>query len=1030
MRLPVSSWAIRNPTTPLVLFTVLVFAGVVAFMRLPINQFPAVAIPVVAVTVVQPGASPSEMEAQITRRIEGAVAGVGNVKRVTSSVADGVSTTTIEFRLTVEVGRATTDVRDAIALIRPLLPRGIEEPVIQRVDTEGGAVLTLSVTSDKLGIDSLSWFVDDTLTRSLQGVKGVAKIERLGGVDREIRVELDPARLSLLGTTANEVNAQLRALNADLPGGTTDAGGQRIGARALGAAKTVEELATRRITLAGGRSVALTDLASVRDGSAQLRQIARLDDQPVVAVSIYRTKGTSEVTLDAGVSRKLALLAKSHPDVRITPVVSFVDFTRESYYATIIAFFEGTLLAVMVVWLFLRDWRATLIAGLAIPLSVVPTFYVMQSLGFSLNVVTLLSLSLVAGVLVDDAIVEIENIVRHIRMGKTPYQAALEAADEIGLAVVATTAVIVVVFVPVSFMEGIVGQYFIQFGLTVAVATLFSLLVARLITPLAAAHFLRPQVAEAAPPRWLTLYRRVLLWSLGHPRSTLAIGAGFLLVSFALVPLVPAGFLPPEDKSISIMQLELPPGARLQDTDRQAREITAMLHRRPEVKSVLVTVGGAAIPTPNVWGGGEVRNAQLLITLVPPGERRLSVKGFEADMRDTLAALPGVRAIFLSESGGREISIALASDDFALLERTARQVEGEMRALPQLSGVVSTLPLPRPELLIRPRFDDAARLGVSVEQIAEISRLALSGDIEANLAKFNDQSRQVPIRVQLSPALRGDPLRLGELRVPTASGSTVPLAAVADLTYGAGPSVITRYDRQRMVAVESNLNGVSLGDALNVVNALPALRDLPAGVNRFETGDVELLGELLDSFSLALAFGLLMVLGVLVLLFGTVFQPLTIMASLPLSVGGALIALLITQKALSMSSLIGILMLMGIVGKNAILLVDFVIEKRREGESLDAALLEAGMERARPIVMTTIAMVAGMLPIAVGFGLDTAFKAPMAVAVIGGLITSTLLSLIFVPVVYVYVDRLESWVGKRLASAQPGLTVTTLTHRP
>lgn len=1015
MALRLSSWAIRHPIPPIVFFVVLCILGVAAYLKLPINNMPNIAIPIVQVTVAQPGSAPAEIETQITRRIEGSVAGLGNIKRITSSVGDGISTTVIEFRLGVDIHRAVTDVRDAVNKTRPLLPKGIEEPIIQRIDVEGGPILTYTVAAPAMAAQELSWFVDDYVTRHLLAITGVAKVQRQGGVDREIRVQLNPDRLLAYGITPNQVNAQLRALNIDLPGGRAELGYREQSIRTLGSTATVTGLANSTITLPNGRYVRLADLASVYDAASEPRQMARLNDQPVIAFALYRSKTSSEVSVEQAVKVKLAEIKRNHPGIEFTQVLSLVEFTKTSYQSALWAFVEGTLLAIVVVFFFLRDWRATWISGVAIPLSVIPTFFVMQWLGFSLNGVSLLALSLVTGVLVDDAIVEAENIVRHMRMGKRPFEAALDAADEIGLAVVATTAVIVAVFIPVSFMEGMIGQYFIQFGLTVALAAFFSLLVARLITPLLAAYFLKPHVPRETVPAWLTWYGDLVSRALDHRKLVLFGGGVILIGSFALVPLLASGFLPPEDKSLSILRLDLPPGSTLRNTDETVRDITARVRARQEVDSVFAVIGNAS--------EGEVRQATITIRLVPPDQRLLGVKAFESAIRDDLSRVPNVRMGFLADSGAKDVSVVLTSDNPALLEKAARELELEMRGLKELSNITSNLPLTRPELRIQPRLDEMARLGVTVEQVADTVRVATVGDLNVNLAKFNAGNRQVPIRVLVDPEIKKDAGMIANLHVLGRDDRTIPLGAVADIEFGSGPASINRYDHQRQVTLEANLNGVALGDALEAINNLPALKVLPEGVSRHEVGDAEFFAEMFTSFATAMALGILLVFAVLVLLFGNVIQPVTIMVALPLSVGGAFLGLLMTGTALSLPAVIGILMLMGIVGKNSILLVDFVIEKRRGGMPRRRALIEAATQRARPIIMTTLAMIAGMLPIAIGFGIETAFRAPMAIAVIGGLITSTLLSLIFVPVVYTFLDDFETWIKPRLlhlTTYQPG----------
>jgi HAE1 family hydrophobic/amphiphilic exporter-1 len=1012
--LRISSWAIQHPLVPFIVFVGLLLGGITAYSKLPINNLPNVDIPIVSITIGLPGAAPSEIESQITSRVESAVAGVGNIKHIYSTVTDGVSNTQIEFQLGANINQMISAVRNQMIEVRPLLPNNIEEPQIQRMDIDAVPVLTFSVQASHQSLEQVSWFIDDQVIRSLLAIKGVAKVQRQGGLEREIRIELDPTRLQAYGVTAEAINQQLRQTVVNWPAGRIDNGKQETLIRAIGEPQDVATLSEMSLVLPGNRSARLKDLGVITDTTTEARQLAWLDRQPVVAFAIYRAKSASEVSVERSVNKALEKLRGANPDIEFTQIQSLVEFTKASYHSALSSFIEGALLAAAVVFLFLRNWRATWITALEIPLSVIPTFFVMQWLGFSLNMVSLLALSLVSGILVDDAIVEIENIMRHLKMGKTPYQAAMDAADEIGLAVVATTLVIVAVFVPVSFMQGVVGQYFIQFGLTVAVATLFSLLVASLITPVLAAYFLKPNGHHHAEhlPFWIGSYRKLLQSALRHRRFTLLIAVIILIASFGIINWLPTGFMPAEDKSQAMLQVELPPGSRLTDTDLVVRALSDKFKQRPEVKYVYSLVGGADSDT-NVEG--DIRQATLTIQLVPPNQRSQDIKEFQHSMLQPLSEVPNARSSFLNEKGSKEVTFLLAGDDPALLQATASQLESEMRALPQLNDVSSTVPLPRTEIVITPRSEEAARLGVSTEVIANTIRIATLGDLNTNLARLNNHQRQTPIRVLLPASAKTDASVIGSLFVPNSEGNMVPLSAVADVTLGAGPTKIERYDRQRQISLEANLNGVSLGQALDAIDQLPTLKNLPHGIKRFDTGEAELLDEMFASFTSAMIAGLVIVLGVLILLFRTVLQPFTIMTALPLSVGGALLALLLTHSSLSLPAMIGSLMLMGIVGKNGILLVDFIIDERKNAAmSRSEAIIEACQQRAQPILMTTLAMIAGMVPVILGLGAGTAFRAPMAIAVIGGLVTSTALSLLFVPVIYTFVDDFEAWITPKL----------------
>ena len=1007
----ISAWAIRHPISPIVLFVVLTFVGIVAFVRLPINLMPDIAFPLVRVTVLQPGAAPTEMETQILQKIEGGVASIGNVRNITSRAIESQALVFIEFQIGTPVDRALNDVRDAVAKVRSQLPEGIEEPIVQREDIEGGAIAYFAVSTTSLTPEQLSWFVDNAVTKRLIALNGVAQVSRGGGVDREIRVELDPARMQALGITAVQVNQELRSLNLDAPGGRAQVAGGEQSIRVLGGARSAEELGATQIHVAGGRVARLADIADVSDGVAEIREISRLNGRPATTFGVFKSKGSSDVTTLDKVHAELARIGKEMPAVAIKQVFTTVDHTRQSYESSISALIEGSILAVLVVWFFLRDWRATAIAALAIPLSAIPTFFFMQFMGFTLNGISLLALSLVAGVLVDDAIVEIENIVRHMRSGKTPYQAALDAADEIGLAVVATSATIIAVFMPVSFMSGITGQYFKQFGLTVAAAVFFSLLVARLITPVIAAFTLRPAGGAKAHLDG-PLMARYLDWlklCVHYRGRTLAAGGLFFGLSVAGLVLIPKAFVPADDFSSSQVSIELPPGVRLEETARVSALTTELLRHHKEVTDVVESIGATE--------DGQIRKANLYVSLVPPSKRSLSQKEWEDKVAPELRSIPDARVQFASQSGaglGRDITLYITGDDPALVDATARQVVTEMSGLKELREPRINGDLPRPEIVIKPRLDEAAELGVTVQSISQTIRIATLGDIPQNAAKFSLSDRQVPIRVSLREAARQDLATLENLPVPTANGGAVPLKSVADISFGAGPQTVRRYNQSRRLAIDSDLQpGVALGSATDKVYALPTLKKLPQGVRLVPIGDLEFMQEMMTNFALAIGAGILMVFAVLVLLFARVFQPLTILSALPLALGGAVAALLLTGKAFSMPAVIGILMLMGIVAKNSILLVDFAIEEMRAGKDRLTALTESGHKRARPIVMTSVAMIAGMVPIAFGFGGDSSFRSPMAIAVIGGIITSTFLTLVIVPAMFTYVDDLEQWLSPK-----------------
>ncbi len=1008
MRFNVSAWSIRRPIPAVVAFTVLTILGIVSFRTMSITRFPNIDIPIVKVQINQSGAAPAELELQVTKKVEDSVASLNGVWHIISTVTDGSSATIVQFAVgSVDVDRALNDVKDQIAKIRGDLPRTIDEPVVSRVDIEGLPIVTYAASAPGLSVEQLSWFIDDTVSRDLQSVKGVGEVKRFGGVDREIRVSLDPQKLLALGVTASAVNEQVRADNVDLGGGRGEVAGQEQAIRTLAGARSVADLASLPIALPGGRKVRLDEFGTVVDGAAEPRTFTRLFDQPIVAFGVTRAKGASDVTVDERVAQRLAKIAAGHPEISFTKVDTQVDNEIGNYRSTMETLIEGALLAVVVVFVFLRDLRATIVTAVALPLSIIPTFWAMDAIGFSLNLVSLLAITLVTGILVDDAIVEIENIVRHMRMGKSAWRASLEAADEIGLAVIAISLSIAAIFSPVSFMGGIAGQYFRQFGLTVAIAVLFSLLVARFVTPVIAAYFLRaPRESEQVDGAIMHGYTRLVRASVRHRWITLLIGALIFAGSLWSTRLLPSGFIPADDVGRVLLAVEMPPGSRLDDTDRVTRAVSEKLRAMPEVRSALI-FGGQIL-----GGGAEPRKATIVINFVHKSERDATQKELQTRIAAMLAGQPDIRYWFLKDNGQRDLSLIVAGPDIDVINDTADQLASEMRSIPIIENPMSTAELERPELRIVPKRQVAADLGVSTEALSETIRVATLGDIDANLAKFNAGNRLVPIRVELDEAARSHVGLLQDLRVTTAGGKATPLSVVADFSIGHGPTAINRYDRSRRVTIEGDLRGdAALGDAVDAIHILPTAKHLPPGVEIRETGDVEVMSEVFASFAAAMGAGVMIVYGLLVLLFGSFLQPITILISLPLSIGGAIIALLLTHKAMSMPVVIGILMLMGIVTKNAIMLVDFAVEEIGRGTPRLDALVEAGRKRARPIVMTTIAMAAGMLPSALGLGDGGGFRSPMAIAVIGGLVMSTLLSLVFVPAAFTVLDDLGrlSW---------------------
>ncbi|HEV2044107.1 MAG TPA: efflux RND transporter permease subunit [Sphingomicrobium sp.] len=1104
----ISSWCIQNPVPPIVLFVALLLAGIVAFMGMDVNNNPDIDFPAANINISQPGAAPTEMENQITQKVEAAVRSVNGVDEINSSVREGNSNTFVMFEIGTPTDRAVNDVRDAIDQIRGDLPDGILEPQITREDISGDPILFVAVEATDMTLEQLSWYVDNNVSRRLLGVEGIAAVTREGGVDRNIRVILNPAALQAQGVTAAQVNQQLRQTNLNAPGGRAEIAGSEQSVRVLGNARTAYDLSQTQIAVPGGRTVRLVDLGEVKDAYSEQRTIAKMNGRQVISFNVQRSKGSSEVTAYDEAWAELRAIEKDDPRIRFVEIINQVDYTKDQYHSAMEGLWLGSILAVFVVFLFLRDLRATLISAIAIPLSAIPTFWFMGLMDINLNFMSTMAMSLVAGVLVDDAIVEIENIVRHMRMGKTAYQASMDAADEIGLAVVATTMSIVAVFLPVALMPGISGQFFKSFGYTVVIAVLMSLFVARMITPLIAAYFLKAHgVQPHAAGKTMGRYLSILSWSLDTSKAdarladlrsvpgsllgyagtvllflvrvagfgaaaggvmmalgaaewpmsinfVLALVAGIIAfivvgkiigvivgaiggsfsrfygylgerwaarrqdnrikmvgVGFATFALQVALFMslsmsfqPPLNLDFSRVRIGMPPGTTLEQTADVIDRTASIIEKDPSVDRVFQRV---------FVGTG-------FINIVLKKDRVVTSTEFERALTPEISAIPDAQVNFMSQggggpgSGGRDMVLYLGSDNPELLMETANKITDEMATLDQLRAPRAVGDLVRPEITIKPRFDLAADLGVTTSALSQTIRIATLGDIAQNSAKFSLADRQVPITVSISESARRDLSVLENLPVPTTSGGSVPLKSVAEIGFGAGPTTVQRTNQVRRLAVGADLApGLVSGDVWPLINKLPTVANLPDGVQKLELGDSKWQAELIYYFMLALGSGILLVFAVLVLLYRRFLSPLVNMGSLLLAPLGAAVGLLITNNPISLPVLIGILMLFGIVAKNSILLVDFAVEMINHGMTKNEAIYEAGHKRAQPIVMTTVAMVAGMVPIAISLTGDGSWRAPMGVTVIGGLIFSTALTLLLVPAFFSIAIDIESWVARK-----------------
>ena len=1010
----ISAWAIRNPVPPIVMFLALTLAGLVSFAGLKVTQDPDVEFPGALVFISQPGAAPTEMETQVAQKVEAALRNINGVDEINTNVSEGSTRVFVQFAIGTPVDRGVNDVRDAVANIRSELPDGILDPQVQRADINDQAIAYISAEAIDMTLEELSWYVDNVVAKRLRGIEGMAAVERGGGVSREIRVMLDPAKLQAYGLTAAQVNSQLRQTNVNAAGGRVEIAGSEQAVRVLGNAKDAFGLGDTQIATRGGQSVKLSDVAIVRDLYGEQRTISTMDGRQVLSFGIQRSKGASDVSVYDAAQAELAKLAKENPKVKFTELYSSVGYTKSQYASSMAAMVEGAILAVIVVFIFLRDWRATIISAIAIPLSAIPTFWFMDLMGFTLNQISMIALSLVAGVLVDDAIVEIENIVRHMRMGKSAYQASIDAADEIGLAVLATTMAIVAVFLPVGIMPGVSGQFFKNFGLTVVAAVLFSLLVARLITPMVAAYFLKAHGEASHGEGWIMdKYMATLKWSLANRWKTVGLGAlSFVLTVIMFMGIPALGFksisfslFPETDFDYSSVNIETVPGSTLAQTHKIVEDVQTMLGEAPEVDKAFADID----PT----------KASIYLTLRK--DRQQSSIDFEKQWAEKFAQIPDAHVSFRSQNGGfsgRDMTISLGGSDPEKLLATASAITEQMKGLKELSAPRVNGDLQRPEITIKPRLDLAANLGVTTAALSQSIRIATLGEIDQNAAKFSLSDRQIPIRVSLTEESRRNLSTIENLPVPTSTGGSVPLKTVAEIGFGAGPTSIQRTNQDRRISIGADLSidpttkkKYATSQAQAKIDELPAMKNLPLGIKTLKIGQSKIQDELVRNFAIAVISGIFLVFAVLVLLYRRVMPPLVNMGSLMLAPLGAVLALRLVGMSLSMPVMIGMLMLLGIVAKNSILVVDFALDEMDKGVDKFTAILDAGHKRAQPIVMTTVAMVAGMLPTAVALSGDGAWRQPMGVTVIGGLIVSTVLTLVIVPATFSLAVGFEQRVG-------------------
>ena len=1023
-----SAVAIRRPVFTVMMAVALLVLGVLGLKRLGTDLFPDVSFPVISVNIVYPGAGPSEVETLVSRPVEDAVVSLNGIDRVRTFSREGMSQTLVIFKLGVDITEAATEVRERIAAIRAKFPDDVKEPSIQRFDVASAPVLIYTVR----GAGSLSQtrkFAEDVVKPALEQVEGVASVDVKGGAAREIHVDLDRARMDALGLDPQAIEQRLKAANLTVPAGHYDEGKHEISVRTVGELLSVDEV--RNIIVAtnkDGSGVRLSDVATVEDGFEELRTRVRANGDAAVSFSVLKQSGRNSVAVSDAVKAKLAELQERHvfpAGVSTSLILDQARFIKENAHEVEVAIVFGGAMAILIILIFMLDLRSTIISAVALPTSVIGTFFVMYVLGYTLNMMTLLGLSLAIGLLIDDAVVVRENIFKHLERGKSPAQAALDGTKEIALSVLATTMTIVAVFMPIAFVKGIAGQFFRQFGVTVSAAVVISLLVAFTLDPMLSSRFSK-KLAHGQRDRFELLkrpfnavfdgmdhfYRRILGWAVTHKILVGLFAVGALVFMGWLGKLMGNEFVAAEDRGQFVVDLELPAGTSLDETDRVSALAEQRLGGDHEVKLVYSTVG------PN----GEANKAQWRVVTSPKYERKVSLAQIKDAARKAVADVaPGAKINVTDpafvEGAQTEAPIMIdvrggSGTGYDELAPVADQVGQILRTTPGVQDVQVKYTPGRPELRVEIDRPRATEQGLSVAQVAMAVRTAMEGDEATRLRQGKDE---IPIRVRLGKADRANPAELKRLLLTTPRGP-VQLGDVARFTRGEGPQVIEREDRSRQIQIWATPRGRALGDVITDMEPRMKALHLPKDITYAYDGQVRMMKENNEAVGLALMLAVLFIYIVLASQFESFIHPLTIMLTLPLALVGAIVALFLTNNTMAMGTMIGIILLMGLVTKNAILLIDRAIVRVREhGEAPLQAVLEAGPERLRPILMTSAAMVLGMLPTAMGNGEGSEFRGPMAVAVIGGVISSTLLSLVVVPVFYLGIERLKQKLRRRRA---------------
>ncbi len=1006
--------SINNPVFATMVMIGIAVLGVFSYNRLRVEQMPDVSLPFVLVLTAYPGASPEVVETDVTKPLEYAINAVSGASLIRSNSKEGQSQVFAEFRMSTDMSKAMQDVRDKIGQVRPGFPKDVKEPLVIRADQENQQpVVSLAVLSPTMSLRDLTSLTDQTIVKGLENVPGVARIDVNGRVTRQILIQIKPNAVSALGIGVDQAINAVRAANQDVPAGRITRGQSDSIVRVEGKIKDPAQFARIVVAQQGGAPVYLSQVADVIDGEKEQDSISRINGRPSITIDIQKAQDANIVDTGRGVNDAVAALKKRiPPDVELRVVNSTADSVEKSVNRVKSTILEGAALTVLIVFLFLHSWRSTVITGLTLPIAVIATFIALNAFGFTLNFLTLMALSLCIGLLIDDAIVVRENIVRHLGQGKSHMTAAQEATDEIGLAVMATTFAIVAVFVPIAFMSGIVGRFFFQFGVTVAVAVLVSLFVSFTLDPMLSSVWHDPPGSRFKRVPWLgrfmdrvergiewlhVLYGSVLEWGLGHRKSVIAIALITFFGSFAIVPLVGTEFIPETDEGFISLRLNTPVGSSLEYTDGKVQQVEAVLKRIPEIVLTMTTIGSE-----------DGRNyARVNLKLTERKDRSRTQKEIERAIRKELKPVPGIELAFGFD---RPVWVNLLGPDPETLTTLITEFSQKVAKVPGIADMEISEKARAPALSIRLNNEAAADVGINVQQVGSTIRPLLAGDTVSYW--LGPDGQNYPVNVQLPKESRRLSADLGNLYLsttkkgPDGEARMVPLRQVAELVETTSPQIIKRQELQRRVALYANAEGRPSGDVNKDVQKIIKDSSLPPGY-RFDVGGQA--KDMEESFQAALAaLGLAVIFIYLILAsqFASFTQPFAIMASLPFSLIGVFLALLLTGTTLNLFSMIGFIMLMGLVTKNAILLVDFANRARRGGASLHDALLQAGQVRLRPIMMTTAAMIGGMLPLAMGLGEGGETQAPMGRAIIGGVITSTLLTLVVVPVLYTYLDAL------------------------